>query len=179
MEIIGDKLIPSNGKACLADIELLVKVLEKLEDNPTIVQLGAGENFTLAVFKTKPNALMYSVDPDIDAFNWETAALENSGMGDSNRVVINKSSAEFAEEYIGEDVALLIIDAEHTYEAVLNDLQIWDKHLKPEAYIFLHDYDADTAPYYYEGVEKACKEYFGKRFSWRSGWSAVWKKKGG
>lgn len=178
MRLVDDILVPTNGKACKGDIELITKIVNMLGDNPIVVQLGAGENFTIPLFKERPNAMLYSVDIDEESFNWEWKAMEDFGLADCYRDIGLKDSVDAANKYKGTAIDLLIIDADHSYEGVLADLKAWQKHMNKDLhYIFCHDYDADTAPYYYEGVEKACKEFFNKRFSWRMGWSAAWKVK--
>ncbi len=58
-------------------------------------------------------------------------------------------------------------------------LTCWQQHMKmDEHYVLLHDFDADAAPHQYPQVAEAASKFFGKRFSWRGGWSAVWRIKG-
>lgn len=57
-----------NGHACLEDIDLLVEVLGKFGESPTVVMLGAGEVMMLPVFGTKPKAVLYSIDVNPEPF---------------------------------------------------------------------------------------------------------------
>jgi len=182
MDIIEEakKIGVSSGKSCPEDIDLLVRVLNKLEDNPTVVLLGAGEPFTLTVLSIKPDALFYSVDVDENKLWWEEAAIEYCGLENVNRHSKIMEGSKYAPIYGGPKVDLLIIDVDHTEKGILANLKAWQPNMNSEgSYIFCHDYDAQGAPHYYEGVEKACAKFFKKRFSWRAGWSAVWRVKGG
>lgn len=162
-----------NGHACPEDIDLLVKVLDRLGKTPTVVMLGAGEIFMLTVFGARPKAVLYSIDKDEGAHGWENVAKENLKVT-ANHVQLLDDSAIAADHYKGPKVDLLIIDSDHSEEGVTNDLKAWAKHMNKEHFIFCHDYDAEEAFYYYPGVKEACDKYFTKRFSWRAGWSAVW-----
>lgn len=176
MNLIAEAKKIQNGKACPQDIDLLVKVMDKLGGNPTVVMLGAGEVFTLTIFGAKHNTLLYTIDNDPHAHEWEQAAKENCKVTRVNHVQLLGNSVNIAKNYKGPKIDLLIVDACHTVEGCLADLYAWERHMKKaEHYIFCHDYDAEEAPRYYPGVKQACDRYFKKRFSWREGWSAVWK----
>ena len=51
-------------------------------------------------------------------------------------------------------IALLHIDATHTYDDVMSDVRLWQPYLKPGAMACFHDYDGQ----YYPGVVRAVDE---------------------
>jgi hypothetical protein len=54
----------------------------------------------------------------------------------------------------GAKIGLLHIDAEHTYEALKQDMEVWEKHLVPGAMMVVHDYWPEPYP----GVVQAIDE---------------------
>lgn len=176
MNLIEEAKKVQNGHACPKDIDLLVKILEKLDESPTVVMLGAGEVFTLTVFGARPKAVLYSIDKDPEPFNWETKSLENYEVV-ANHVQVLGDSVEVAKSYKGPKIDLLIIDSDHSLEGVTADIKAWSKHLNSTHYMFFHDYDANDAPYYYAGVKEACDKHFTKKPLLIDGWSAVFDSK--
>lgn len=65
------------------------------------------------------------------------------------------SSEEGSHKFDDESIDFLFIDAGHTYEDVINDLNCWYKKVKPGKIISGHDYD-------WEDVKKAVDEFFGE-----------------
>lgn len=177
MDLVKEaKIVAStNGRACVEDVDLLVKILDKTDDTPTVVILGAGEVFVLTVLGTRPNAKLYSVDTSTQSLGWEEVALKNCKMPVKRKAIIG-DTVKAAGYYGGPKIDVLIVDADHSFKGTLSNLKAWAKHMNKDLhYVFCHDYDAEEAPTYCEEVKQACDSYFTKRFSWRSGWSAVWK----
>lgn len=175
MDLIKEAKKINNGHSCIADIDLMVKVLGKLGESPTVVMLGAGSNFMLTVFGAKPKALLYSVDKDEHAHWWEQAAKENLKVVANHAQVLGDSVA-VAKSYKGPKVDLLIVDSNHSEKGVAGDLNAWAKHMNKNHVIFCHDYNAKKAPHFYPGVKKACDKFF-KESPTIAGWSAVWEVK--
>lgn len=72
-------------------------------------------------------------------------------------------SAAAAKQIAGEEgrsecADLVLIDAGHTYEECLADIQAWLPHVASDGFLMVHDYDADGFP----GVKKAVDETFGR-----------------
>lgn len=60
----------------------------------------------------------------------------------------------------------IYIDADHSYESVLEDIKKWYPKLKKGGIISGHDFDPsiDDVNYHKYGVEKAVREFFGDKF---------------
>lgn len=71
----------------------------------------------------------------------------------SNVTLVRDYSSMAATNYDGLPIALLYIDAEHTYEAALADYRAWKQHLASDAFIAFDDY-TETFP----GVKRAVDE---------------------
>ncbi|KKN78084.1 hypothetical protein LCGC14_0353110 [marine sediment metagenome] len=170
------KLAASRQMACADDIALLATVMDTLPDVPTVVMLGAGSGtMSLAVYAVRPQCFMLTVDHDQENLNWEAKALANS-TGDPTileHAQLHTPSKRAGENYRAVNVDLLIVDADHSYPGVKNDLIAWMPNMKKKGLIFVHDYDGTTAPESYPGVKQACDEVLGKRPKYRRGWSGV------
>ena len=162
--------------ACADDIALLATVMDTLPDLPTVVQLGAGSGtMSLAVYAIRPQCFMLTIDIDQQNLNWEAQALANS-TGDATileHAQLHTPSKKAGENYRAVNIDLLIIDADHSYEGVKNDLVAWMPNMKKDSLIYVHDYDGTKAPESYPGVKEACDEVLGKRPKFKRGWSAL------
>ena len=65
------------------------------------------------------------------------ANLERAGVADKTDVVV-ATSEEVAASW-SQPVSLLWIDGAHDYESARRDLEVWERHLVPEAVVALHD----------------------------------------
>ena len=86
----------------------------------------------------------------IDTLRLFRKTIVDFDLGDSVIPIIGRS------EVIGRawntPLSLIFIDGSHAYESVLNDYQIWSKHLLPGGYLVFHDIfpdpsDGGQAPY--------------------------------
>lgn len=55
----------------------------------------------------------------------------------------------------------VFIDAGHSYEAVYQDIELWQDKVRPEGYVLGHDYGHPK----YDGVARAVDEWFGETVS--------------
>lgn len=71
-----------------------------------------------------------------------------------HKVIAHKGTSHEISEYWYKPIDLLFIDADHSYEAVLSDLNDWYKYLRTGGVLLMHDYT------YKVGVKKAFDEFF-------------------
>jgi len=72
---------------------------------------------------------------------------------------VRSLSVEAASQYADESLDLVFLDADHTYESVLADLQAWYPKVKPGGLIAGHDFVFDH-PVSKAGVVRAVLEFF-------------------
>ena len=84
--------------------------------------------------------------------------LKNSGVFSQISVRPGKST-DVAKDWDGGKVDMIFIDANHTYEAVKEDIAAWWPLLMPDGVMIGHDYRTTNFP----GVDKAVHEAFGGR----------------
>jgi hypothetical protein len=84
----------------------------------------------------------------------------------TNVKLIKMKSSEASKLYDDEYFDWIYIDADHTYESVLEDIKMWLPKLKKGGVISGHDFDPsdDDLNFSLYGVEKAVKEIFGDNF---------------
>ena len=150
-------------------IRELVRRLRKQEPRRVlqVVDIGAGSGTTaLSVFaEASDRVLVRTIDHDAQALAYSKLAVSNIGrlrdwrgfVGDSARSIFERG---------GQDIDLLLVDAEHTYKAVLADLAAWLPLLRDSGFVWIHDYGDSlqalgvrTSP----GVKRAVNELVRKR----------------
>lgn len=100
----------------------------------------------------------------VDRFNWPTGAFDDiqrvrreHGL-DLQITLIARHSTAAAREYFGHaSLDFVFIDADHTYEAVKEDILAWRPKMKPGGIMAGHDLSNPEFP----GVRKAVQECFG------------------
>ncbi len=177
-------LAASRRMCCAEDITLLTEVIGWLPERPLVVQLGAGSGtMGLAVMGASRDAILWSFDIDPQALNWERQVFLNASVKLLHQAAAGywelrytprvKDSAQAGYGWDGRPVDLLIVDADHSYRAVLKDVQAWYPHV---SLIFVHDYNGASAPRQYPGVRKACDQLWpGISPVAVGGWSAVFR----
>jgi hypothetical protein len=71
---------------------------------------------------------------------------------------IRATTVEAAEQVEDESLDFVFIDADHSYEAVKRDIDIWEKKVKPGGCVLGHDID-------WPDVRKAVKEKYGNLYA--------------
>jgi len=91
----------------------------------------------------------------------------NKYSNKENVKIIKSKSDEASLLYQDEYFDWIYIDADHSYEAVLNDIKKWFPKLKKGGILSGHDFNPDPSHPDYEkfGVNKAVNEFFGTHFN--------------
>lgn len=164
--------LPATSAVNRRETEFLFNESSKLQgEEPVIVEIGSctGRS-TAALAAGNPRARVHSVDC------WTLGSDELMSMSIleevfhanmkfmefGDRVVVHRGfsveEAKIAAEQGTNQIDLLFIDGDHSYEGALNDLKAWVPLVKENGLICLHDYDRT------ETVVKAIKDFFGKNF---------------
>ena len=192
-------LAESRRMCCREDLVLIESVLHMMHghahnDGMGVVQLGAGSGtMALMIMSSIHTKMLVTVDHDQQALNWEEQVLKNCGWtGNSSEngspgmpyyhaMFADSTHPGFKEEFSLYYPDLIIIDADHSYEAVKDDLEFWQPLAAPKATFLLHDYssavihetDTDLVPEEYPGVKQAADEFFGRNADMERGWSGI------
>ncbi len=191
-------LSDSRKMCCHADLELIDSALNMMHghvsDGMAVVQLGAGSGtMALMVMSNIHTKMLVTIDHEQQALNWEEQVLKNCGwtgnasengspgMPYYHAKFADSTYPDFREEFSLYYPDLIIIDADHSYEGVRDDLRFWHPLAHPKATFFLHDYrsgvikqrseEIDTESY--PGVKQAADEFFGRDADMEQGWSGV------
>jgi hypothetical protein len=99
---------------------------------------------------------LHRVDPDVIAGTLYEAFLSNIAPAKAFVRPLRMTSLEAAERFDDQSVDLVLLDGEHTYEAVSADIAAWLPKLKSGATLAGDDWN-------WEGVQRAAVEAFGDR----------------
>ncbi len=195
-------LAESRRMCCREDLVLIESVLHLMHghahnDGMGVIQLGAGSGtMALMIMSSIHTKMLVTIDNDQQALNWEIQVLENCGwtgnaskdgshgspgMPTYEQILAESNYPDFSAAFDRFTPDLIIIDADHSYEAVKADLEFWQPLAAPKATFFLHDYssavihepDTDLVPEEYPGVKQAADEFFGRNADMERGWSGI------
>lgn len=94
--------------------------------------------------------------------------LENTKSYEDIITVIRGCSWEVAEQFEDGSFAFVFIDADHTYDSVVKDLQAWTKKVRSGGVVAGHDF-------FHQPIKKALAHVYGKHHDLDAG-ESCWKK---
>lgn len=104
----------------------------------TCVMLGSGPGvFAVALKEGSPDSQLWIVDKDTTYY--AEMHLMSFGLHGGVYPIIS-DSAEAGENWKGDPIDFLIVDAAHDEESVGKDIDAWFPHVKTGGFIFFHDY---------------------------------------
>lgn len=137
-------------------------------DNPLVVELGAycgAGSFVMANAVSQKGGRLVCVDCFKTEFDAQTFSGNNARRewhrvmdGFKNVKLYDIDTIQGAVKFdldFGNNIDFLFVDADHSYNGVLNDLKLWSRFVKPSGVIVLHDYYNDAFP----GVKLAAEDY--------------------
>lgn len=159
--------------------EFICRCADVLKIEPMyIVEVGVYEGMTSEVFRSWfPGARLVGVDP------WTHQPTEPSRMYKTNSLVdwehkykdvckrfsrdvgtfMLRCHSTLAAVYVPDDIDIIFIDGQHSYEGVISDLEAWTGKMNKPSLITGHDYNHTGR---HKGVGKAVDEFFGKGAVW-------------
>ena len=139
-----------------ADVDLIREIVGKLADRPEInvVDLGVGSGTTAgAVFAERPAGLrVTSFDKDETNLHWSGVFITNIGHWQQWSGLL-MDSVDGSQAFQDETVDLLMLDTSHEYEPTVRELAAWLPKVKPDGWIWCHDFRGG-----YPGVTRAIDE---------------------
>jgi predicted O-methyltransferase YrrM len=117
-----------------------------------MVEVGSYIGESTEVFAQNfSNSIIYCVDPWQSGYDtYDNASIDMDGVEDefdkkmkkyNNIFKIKKTSIEASYDFENNSLDFVYIDANHTYQSVATDIEIWLPKIKKEGYIGFHDYD--------------------------------------
>lgn len=152
--------------ATAAELAYLRTLAAALPAGASVMMLGAGPGvMMMSILENNPGLIGYIIDHD--TCQWAERHLAGAGLMARTRIC---DSAQAGHEWTGPKLALLIIDADHSYEGVKRDCAAWLQHLAPSGFVFFHDYDASETEFadqeQYPGVQQAVDELLAMEDQW-------------
>lgn len=127
------------GSAKVMAIEAALKV----RDVKVIVNLGIAQGYSVFHFAENfPKALVFGVD-SYDESNEERKKFESFVRYFPNIRFLNGTTEKVASywkhpvNYL--DIDVLLIDADHAYDGIKRDFELWSPFVRPEGLILFHD----------------------------------------
>lgn len=144
-------------------------LVNSVPDGGTFVECGAwlGKSSSYLCDIAKDRINVYIVDtwkgtpnelhgPHALALNNDIYPMFIENMGDRKFTPIKKDSVEASEQFEDNSCDVVFIDMDHTFDAVMRDIQAWTKKVKVGGYIAGHDY----SPAYKHSVIRAVRSSF-------------------
>jgi len=118
--------------------------------------INSGKKIQLDCVDTWRGSAEHTKDHDLITNRGNLARVFATNVGEVGHVIsmIQKPSTEASRLYDDASLDFVFIDADHSYEAVMDDLRSWLPKIKPGGVIAGHDY-------YWDGVGRAVREVFG------------------
>ena len=136
----GYKIEGFTGDCVLPEKEFMLTLLPT---SGTMIEIGTWHGVTAAWFaKSLPNLRIISVDPLVRKEHLKRWT-ENAHH---NQTLIQKKSMDTVEELSGQEYEAILIDGDHSEEAVYEELINYAPLVTRTGRIFLHDYGDDFTP---------------------------------
>lgn len=125
--------------ATVGEVDSLKELARSLPQNPTVVNIGAGDRAisTLAILEERKDAVIYSID--IHAKTNEGHYLRKAGLP-HQRVIRLLGKSQDIGKFWPILVDMVYVDGDHSYVAVLEDIEVWWPNLKRGGIMAFHDY---------------------------------------
>lgn len=144
------------------EIKYLKALANSLDDESIIMMLGVGPAImAMAMLEdTKKTLYLYGIDIDKQCLEYARKHLNAAGVSPHNAILIQNSSLVEATYWEDESIDVLLVDADHSYEAVRADIEAWWPKVRKGGIVFFHDYEKKQIED--NGVEEAVEESRGR-----------------
>ena len=147
------------------EVELLSRLARNLEKG-VIVELGSylGKSAYAMAFWANKNVKIYCVD------HWNNVDMPNKKAADTfeafknnlgeyfKKIIPIRSDTSTAAKTFNDEIDILFIDANHSYEGCMKDIVAWYPKVKNGGVILFHDYTEKTC-----GVSRVVDEFFANK----------------
>lgn len=137
------------GWETLAEQELMIKYAQHVRPDTNILEIGSENGMSASIWRkyAPKSARLVCIEPNIDAAFQENLKGVNLLF---NLIWVKKGShethwSEIAKEFsFPEDIDLLFIDGDHSYNGVKTDLMRYTRFVRRECVVLLHDVAWET-----------------------------------
>jgi cephalosporin hydroxylase len=133
----------------------LVEFIEWLPPDWTLVEVGSNSGESAVLFAARMKKV-YCVDNWAGGIDLLEPLFDRRVRLYRNIEKIKAESGEAAKRFQPGQIDIVYIDADHSYEAVLRDIRLWEPLVKNGGYVTGHDFGVGV------GVDQAVEEAFGK-----------------
>lgn len=138
MSITAIGLTKTSGCLKRGEVATLKEIISGLPPNPVIVNIGTGRGIScLAMLEERPDAVIFTVDVGMCEHAFEN--LRKSGQEWRRVIQVYGGSAPVGEHWPFSTDAVLV-DGDHHYEAVCEDIRVWAPTIKLGGIIIFHDH---------------------------------------
>lgn len=126
-------------------------VAHSLSGNSIVVNIGAGTGTTsLSIAETLHDANIFTIDISpggpLGGLENEYNAFKKNNFESHLPTQHLMDSQQAGDLWVGGEIDMLIIDADHSERGCRGDFEKWYRHVKDNGYILFHDYDRDVWP---------------------------------
>jgi glycosyltransferase involved in cell wall biosynthesis len=146
----------------------LLDLIQQLGGKDIVMaEVGSYAGESSEIFAASKNiSKVYAIDPWCDDIQCEHVTFKNMAFveqlfdernGKNPKIVKMKTDGTTAVNAI-ESVDFVYLDALHTYEAIVKDIENWYAKVKPGGWLGGHDYHAEGFPGVYRAVNEFCEK---------------------
>jgi predicted O-methyltransferase YrrM len=149
---IAEELSAAFGFLHKDEVPELKRLARLLPDNPVVVNLGAGTgNSGVAFLESRLDLFLITVDKTLDidprgGLGNEAYWIEKAGIAKDRYRHIHGDTAKTGWAWDGDPVQAVFVDADHSYEGCLADIDAWLPHIKDGGIMAFHDYSSEVWP---------------------------------
>lgn len=131
------------------ELPSLKQLAQSLPLNPLVINIGAGSGTSgLAFLESRPDLRLVTIDVQeenspLGCLYAERDVVQRAGLWDTWGVRYwqrHADSKDVGAEWVAQDVDMVFVDGEHSYEGCAGDIEIWLPNIKPGGIIAVHDY---------------------------------------
>ena len=134
------------GYLFAGEVLLLQRIARELPAGSIVVNLGSGTGTSsLAVIEANPDVVLYTVDISpggpLGGLENEWNAFQNAGIPFKHQQILG-DAIEVGRGWNKGKITLLIVDDDHSYDHVLEEVKVWKKHVDTGSLVLFHDYES-------------------------------------
>lgn len=147
------------------EVDALKDLARSLPENPTAVNIGAGNGTSgLAFMEARPDLHLWTIDIQLESspfgcLQGEEMVFRSAGFwGNPRHQQIHGDSKAVGRDWDYGPVDLVFVDGGHQYHEAKGDIEIWLPHIKSGGIMAVHDFEKGIKNKHWPGVDRAVRE---------------------